>query len=112
MQSLRPGDPAPVFTQRSPLNPAFQLDTIAGRYLVLCFFGSAGTASGKRVLDGFFQHPDRFDEDNAFFLGISTDPQDEAQARLPAPRRGFGFIWDGDQQVSGLYGVTPPPGSF
>ena len=38
---LTPGDPAPWFTARSTVNPRFTLDTEAGRYLVLCFFGSA-----------------------------------------------------------------------
>jgi peroxiredoxin len=38
---LTVGEPAPWFTARSINNPRFHFDTIAGRYVVLCFFGSA-----------------------------------------------------------------------
>jgi hypothetical protein len=39
---LAPGDPAPWFNQRSTSNPSYAFDTAAGRYIVLCFFASAG----------------------------------------------------------------------
>ena len=39
---LTVGEPAPWFTARCTANPAYKFDTVAGRYVVLCFFGSAG----------------------------------------------------------------------
>ena len=45
---LEVGDPAPWFHQRSPTNPNYAFDTAAGRYIVLCFFGSAAIRSGVR----------------------------------------------------------------
>src|SRR5262249_3387236 len=39
---LTPGDPAPWFHQRATSNPNYAFDTAAGRYIVLCFFASAG----------------------------------------------------------------------
>ena len=38
---LAPGDPAPWFRARSLARPDFAFDTVAGRYLVLGFFGAA-----------------------------------------------------------------------
>ena len=39
--NLAPGDPAPWFHQASTSNPNYAFDTTAGRYVVLCFLGSA-----------------------------------------------------------------------
>ena len=39
---LTVGEPAPWFTARCTVNPTYQFDTVAGRYVVLSFFGSAG----------------------------------------------------------------------
>ena len=36
-----PGDPVPAFAVRASNNAKFHFDTAAGRYLVLCFYGSA-----------------------------------------------------------------------
>jgi hypothetical protein len=47
---LMPGDPAPWFNQRSFSNPNYAFDTAAGRYLVLCFFGSAQDAETRDAL--------------------------------------------------------------
>jgi hypothetical protein len=44
---LAPGDPAPWFKQRSFANPSYTFDTAAGRYIVLCFFGSAADPNAR-----------------------------------------------------------------
>jgi hypothetical protein len=49
IENLMPGDPAPFFTQACTANPRFVFDTAAGRYLVLCFFGSAGTPLAREA---------------------------------------------------------------
>ena len=41
---LGTGDPAPWFVGRETINPQYRFDTAGGRYIVLCFFGSAGDA--------------------------------------------------------------------
>src|SRR5918992_871631 len=48
--SLTPGDPAPWFHQRSGGNPNYAFDTVGGRWIVMCFYGSAGDEDGKRAL--------------------------------------------------------------
>jgi len=48
---LQIGEPAPWFEARSPVNPRFHFDTVAGRYVVLYFFASAAEPTSRRVLD-------------------------------------------------------------
>src|SRR5687768_4098744 len=40
--NLTPGDPAPWFHQRSGGNPNYAFDTVGGRWIVMCFYGTAG----------------------------------------------------------------------
>jgi predicted 2-oxoglutarate/Fe(II)-dependent dioxygenase YbiX/peroxiredoxin len=109
---LTPGDPAPWFTARSTINPAFQIDAVAGRYLVLCFFGSAGDAGKRRLLDLVEQNGARFDVSNAAFCGVSADPDDERLGRLRQRTMGIVYFWDFDRAVSRLYGVAAPDGTY
>lgn len=108
---LSPGDPAPWFTARSTVNPKFHFDTAAGRYLVLCFFGSAGTPAGRRILNDFEQVESHFDVDNAAFFGISTDPEDERMGRLNQKSPGMMYFLDFDGGISRLYGMPTATGS-
>jgi predicted 2-oxoglutarate/Fe(II)-dependent dioxygenase YbiX/peroxiredoxin len=105
MTTLFPGDPAPWFTARSNVNPRFLFDTAAGRYLVLTFLHSASDAEGSEFLDELDRYAEHFDGDNALFMGVSTNPADEAIPRLQVPRPGFVFFWDSDLAISRLYGV-------
>jgi hypothetical protein len=45
--NLTAGDPGPWFVQHSSANPTFAFDMAAGRYVVLCFYGSAAEAHSK-----------------------------------------------------------------
>ena len=50
---LQPGDPAPWFIARATSNARYHFDSVAGRYVVLCFYGSAAQPLSRAVLDGF-----------------------------------------------------------
>ena len=104
-------DPAPWFTVRSTVNPNFHFDTVGGRYVVLCFFGSAGNSGSRRVLDDIKQSRDRFDLENAVFFGVSTDPNDERMDRVGQGWPGIMFFWDFDLAVSRLYGAVGTDGT-
>src|SRR5215208_2126562 len=58
---LLPGDPAPYFKAASSVNPKFNFDSVAGRKVVLCFFGSLKHADSERLLREIANHEDRFD---------------------------------------------------
>lgn len=103
---LGPGDPAPWFRQRSPANPQFNFDVLAGRYLVLCFFGSAANPRSRSAIDAALARPDLFNDDHASFFGVSCDPADETEGRVGNQAPGFRYFWDFDFSVSRLYGAV------
>lgn len=100
------GEPAPWFEARAPINPRFHFDTIAGRKVVMCFFGSAGHPAGRRVLDDFLARRDLFDDVECSFFGVSVDPQDEEQGRIAERHPGIHLFWDFDRRVSRMYGAV------
>src|SRR5262245_31631057 len=70
---LLPGDPAPWFLQRSGSNPRYVFDTAAGRWILLCFFGSAKDPAARAALDALQANRDIFDDNHASFFGVSVD---------------------------------------
>lgn len=105
--SLGVGDPAPWFRQRCTSNPDFAFDTVAGRYVVLGFFGSANDPPGRRALAAVGAHRDLFDDQSACFFGVSQDPGDEREGRVREAMPGLRHFWDFDGAVGRLYGVVP-----
>jgi peroxiredoxin/predicted 2-oxoglutarate/Fe(II)-dependent dioxygenase YbiX len=103
---LTSGDPAPSFTQRSLSNPRFTFDTAAGRYLVLCFYGSAADPHAEAALAAAHGRADLFDDIHASFFGLSIDPEDEATGRVANRLPGFRHFWDFDLTAARLYGVA------
>jgi peroxiredoxin len=101
------GEPAPWFVCRSPVNPQFHFDSVAGRYIVLCFFGSASDPGSRRVLDEVLAKRNVFDDETVCFFGVSIDPDDEAKGRVQNVLPGIRFFWDFDRRVSRLYGAIP-----
>ena len=101
---LVPGDPAPHFKAASSVNRNFNFDTVAGRYVVLSFFGSSRHPVSERVLAEIKGREERFDVTNAIFFGVSTDPNDSQRIAQETP--GIMYFWDLDQAVSRAYGVV------
>ena len=108
--SLTVGDPAPWFRGRCTSNPDFAFDTVAGRYVVLGFFGSAGDGPGRRALAAVEAHRALFDDDRACFFGVSADPDDEREVRVREAMPGLRHFWDFDGRIARLYGVAPRGG--
>lgn len=105
--NLLAGDPAPWFHQRSFANPRYAFDSAAGRYIVLCFFGSATDEHSQEALRAVLSRPDLFDDDTASFFGVSMDSGDETETRVRNRYPGYRFLWDFDGSVSRLYGASP-----
>lgn len=103
-----PGDPAPWFTAATLGNPRFRFDTAAGRYVVLCFFGSAGAPTIRALLDRIRANRLLFDDAQASFFGVSADPRD--RDRLEEALPGIHFFHDFDLNVSRLYGLVGEQG--
>lgn len=101
------GDPAPWFQQRSTSNPAYNFSSVAGRYIVLCFFGSAARASSATALKILSEQRDLFDDDKIAFFGVSNDPDDEQRQRVKQRMPGIRYFWDFDLLISKAFGVAP-----
>ena len=104
---LEVGDPAPWFVQRATNNPAFEFNSVGGRYVVLCFYASAGDRHGQEALKILAERRDLFNDDTVTFFGVSLDRDDEAQGRVQESVPGVRFFWDFDGAASRLYGVVP-----
>lgn len=104
---LEPGDPMPHCRQRTLGRPLFNIDSLAGRYLVFAVFGSAGSAEGRAALAFAGIHRDLFDDQRMSFFGISVDPEDEAQGRLREALPGIRMVCDMDGAVSRKFGALP-----
>src|SRR5438105_13454821 len=98
------GDFAPGFT----IGPSFELQLVAGKYVVLCFFGSTANSFSRRVLDDIERNGARFHGESAVFLGISVDPNDSNLR--PGREQGI-FICDSGRQLSRLYEVISEDGT-
>jgi peroxiredoxin len=103
---LQVGAPVPWFEARSPQNPRFHFDTVAGRYVILCFFGSASIPASRQLLDEIRRRRDSFDDQSVSFFGVSIDPDDERCARVHEELPGIHLFWDFDRKVSRLFGVS------
>jgi len=104
---LAVGDPAPWFNQRTTTSSAYHFDTTAGRYIVLCFYGSASDAGGQQMLRIIKDERALFNDDKICFFGVGIDPADEAAGRMNEQIPGIRFLRDYDGNVSRLYGAAP-----
>ncbi len=104
---LEVGDPAPWFQQRTASNPDYRFASAAGRYLVLCFFGSASAPHSVFARNLLDEHRQLFDDEKIAFFGISNDPADEQGGRLVQQLPGIRYFWDFDFKIAKLFGVLP-----
>lgn len=104
---ILPGDPAPGFSQKSPENPRYVFDSAAGRYLVLCFFGTSEDEHSRAAIEAVLQRADIFDDNRACFFGVTNDAEDETGRRVVNKVPGFRYFFDADLTVAKLYGIVP-----
>jgi predicted 2-oxoglutarate/Fe(II)-dependent dioxygenase YbiX/peroxiredoxin len=84
---------------------------MAGRYIVLCFYGSAAQPRARAAIDAMLRHRNLFDDQRFCFFGISIDPADETERRVQDSLPGVRFLWDFDTAVSRKYGALPQEAS-
>lgn len=106
------GEPAPWFTCRTETRERFVFDTVAGRYLLLSFLGSAADPISAQVLALLAVNRARFDDYNLSLFGVTVDPEDERLRRVVTELPGIRYFWDFDRQISGLYGALQEDGSY
>lgn len=106
------GEPAPWFECACSVNPKFHFDTVAGRYVVLTVFQSAGDPATRNFLDVIDRERALFDDWQVTFFGMSHDADDERLLRTQTVVPGIRFFWDFDYQVAGELGALDSNGTL
>src|SRR5260370_42253085 len=71
------GEPAPCFAAATDGVERYSLDVVAGRWIVLMFFGTTAQASTAEGLALALERRDLFNGADAAFFGVSVDPGDQ-----------------------------------
>lgn len=106
IELLVAGEPAPWFY--APVlegNDRYAFDTVAGRWVVMLFMGSAGHGNVQEALELLATHRDLFDDERACFFGVTIDPTDVAQRRIRQALPGIRWVLDYDHSVSKRFGA-------
>jgi peroxiredoxin len=99
------GEPAPWFSAAygsDGLGPT-AFDELAGRYIVLFFFGTAARPEVAEVLAAFGHRNDLFGDKCALFVGVSNDPDDFNQGRVRQHGAAQLFLLDASGVVTRQY---------
>jgi peroxiredoxin len=110
ISSLSAGEPAPWFSAATGSDHADMIafDELAGRYVVLFFFGSAARSDVAETLAALGHHNDLFDRKRALLLGISNDPDDFNQGRVRPHDPSQLFLLDSSGIAAKQYGLADP----
>lgn len=110
ISALGVGEPAPWFPGAIAIkdDDTVSFDELAGRHIVLLFFGSAARPEACEVLTQFGEAGALFDGAHALLLGISNDPEDAAQGRLRRQDPGRLFLLDANGVAAKQYRLAEP----
>jgi len=108
-QHLQLGEIAPSFV--APCiggRREFCFDTMAGRHIVMLFYGSSSRPSCAEALETVERHRDLFDDMRASFFGVSVDVKDRDEKRVQQSLPGLRHFLDAERAISRKYGVMFP----
>jgi peroxiredoxin len=106
---LNVGEPAPWFAAATGSNHTggVMFDELAGRHIVLFFFGSAARPDVAEVLAAFERRNDLFDGKRALFVGVGNDAEDFKQARVRQHHAAQIFLLDSNGVATRQYLSEP-----
>jgi predicted 2-oxoglutarate/Fe(II)-dependent dioxygenase YbiX/peroxiredoxin len=104
------GEPIPWFSAATDAdsNNSIAIDELAGRYIVLFFFGSASHTAVSEALGELGRRTDLFDGKRGLLVAVSSDRDDIAQSRFPVGRLGQFYLLDQTAAAARRYGITEP----
>ena len=106
---LLPGEALPWFRATAiGGSDNYAFDTAAGRYMLLLFFGRAGDSGAAEALACVARHRTLFDDVNACFFGITSDPEDASEGRVAQLLPGIRFFLDPAGALAAQFGAGPP----
>ena len=107
---IRVGEPAPHWVAMTDANPRFVVSSLAGRYVLLGFLGSAAQPGIAESLTALTGAAAGLNGDHACAMLISIDPADREQGRIPQNLPFWRAVWDFDGAVSRAHGVVSSDG--
>ncbi len=106
-----PGDPVPPLKVRACGNPAYALDSVAGRPVVLTFVGGTRLPGVIPYLKALYRDRTAFDDSNACCFVVVNDAHDEAAQALGDRTPGIRVIWDTDFALARRFGLVAETGA-
>jgi predicted 2-oxoglutarate/Fe(II)-dependent dioxygenase YbiX len=103
------GELGRLFTGALDIKPTFSISGLGGRWIVLQFLIGLGQDLLRDAHQAVVDSADLFDDDDALYFGIVTQPRAFAAgplSRLPGRR----YFQDFDEEITKLYGVKIPGG--
>lgn len=97
---LRPGDPIPWFSLPGNSSPDFKIHSVAGFYVVLCFFGTAADPGRLARLKGLLAHRKLFDDKKLMLFAVATDDAKQPAGTYRDGLPGVRFFFDRDEALS------------
>jgi peroxiredoxin/predicted 2-oxoglutarate/Fe(II)-dependent dioxygenase YbiX len=104
--NLTRGDPVPWFRARSTTSPRYNFTLAAGRFIVLCFYGTAADEAGRGAIAAIEANRALFDDRRISLFGVSFDPTDEREQRVAESLPGIRYFLDFDGAVARAYGAV------
>lgn len=84
----------------------FNLDMLAGRYALVCLFGSMTAPNAKTALSALKSMAPMVDTRRRVLVGISIDPRDETHKELRAMDNELLLVWDQSTEVTAEWGFV------
>ncbi|CAN5190678.1 hypothetical protein BH10PSE4_BH10PSE4_11120 [soil metagenome] len=106
--ALTIGDCAPFFSAKSPSNPDYAFDSVAGRYVVLAFYPSLDPEEAKRITAAIAANRALFDDDKLAFFGVLRTDALTQGATNQVP--GIRWFFDTDRAISNRFGMETANG--
>ena len=101
------GETLPFFAAETDGIARYSIDVAAGRWIVLMPFLSLGRPGVLAAHQAALQRAHLFNDADAAFYGLSTDPDDRFRRGLANASVGRRYFWDFDQQVAPLFAPEP-----
>jgi predicted 2-oxoglutarate/Fe(II)-dependent dioxygenase YbiX/peroxiredoxin len=103
------GDPVPWFTAPLIAGGSFILHVHAGRWIVLCFFGSPANPRVNEELAELLHEASLFDEDRLIVRAAFTAPPDDVAKHSEVGTKALSFLADYDGAISRAFGALDMP---
>lgn len=107
LDGLQWGTPAPWF--RAPAldgNPNYAFDSVAGRHVIMLFFGSTRFEKSVEALKLVARNSEILDDVRACFFGVTVDVNDATTGAIKQQVPGIRHFLDYDRAISTLFGAA------